>query len=68
MIIVEIDTAGIKRISFDGSSDEEEARCMAVYPIVKKGLRRIDKKLLDQGMKILRTLGLDEEGLKSSRE
>ena len=63
MIIVEIDTAGIEHIYFKGATDEEEAACMAVYPIVKKQLRRIDKKLLDQGMKILRTLGLDEEGL-----
>ncbi len=64
MIIVEIDTAGIERIWFDGISDEEEARCMAIYPLVKKELRRIDKKLLDQGTKILKTLGFDEEGQK----
>lgn len=61
MIVVEIDTGGIERICFDGSSDEDEAHCMAIYPIVKKELRRIDNKLLDQGMKILRTLGLDKE-------
>lgn len=64
MIIVEIDVAGVERIWFDGFSDEEEARCMAIYPLVKKELRRIDKKLLDQGMKILKTLGFNEEGLK----
>jgi len=64
MIIVEIDVAGVERVYFDGLSDEEEARCMAIYPLVKKELRRIDKKLLDQGMKILKTLGFDEEELK----
>jgi len=65
MIIVEIGSVGVERISFASASDEEEARCMKIYPIVKKELRRIDKTLLDRSKKLLKMFGLDGEEVQS---
>jgi hypothetical protein len=47
MIVVYIKPTGIERVFFHAESDLVEDSCLAAWPIIRKELKRLDKKLHD---------------------
>lgn len=45
MIVVHINPAGVEKVYFQSGSDLAEDLCMAVWPLVRRDLDRLDKKL-----------------------
>ena len=45
MIIVHIKPTGIEKVFFHAESDAAEDSCLAAWRIVRKDLKRLDKKL-----------------------
>ena len=53
MIIVHINPAGVEKVYFQADSDLAEDLCMAVWPLVRKELDRLHKKLKKTAQKTL---------------
>jgi len=47
MIIVHINPGGVEKICFQADSDLAEDLCLAVWPLVRKELDRLHKRLRD---------------------
>jgi hypothetical protein len=47
MIVVYIKPTGVDRVFFSANSDLVEDSCLAAWPIVRKELKRLDKRLRD---------------------
>ena len=45
MIVVHIKPTGVDRVFFSADSDRVEDSCLAIWPIVRKELKRLDQKL-----------------------
>ncbi len=60
MIIVHINPAGVEKIYFQADSDLAEDLCMAVWPLVRKELDHLHKKLRKSANKTLKMAELEE--------
>jgi hypothetical protein len=49
MIVVHIKPTGVDRVFFSADSDPAEDSCLAAWPVIRKELRRLDKKLQETG-------------------
>ena len=45
MIVVHIKPTGVDRVFFSAKSDVAEDSCLAAWPVVRKELKRLDKRL-----------------------
>ena len=45
MIIVHIDPAGVEKIYLESGSEFAEDLCLAAWPLIRKELKQLDKKL-----------------------
>jgi hypothetical protein len=57
MIIVHINPAGVEQVYFQAGSELAEDLSMAVWPLVRKELNRLDKKLRKAAMTTLELVG-----------
>jgi len=60
MIIVHINPAGIEEISFQSDSDLAEDLCLAVWPLVRKELDRLHRKLRKAASRTLKMVRRDD--------
>jgi len=59
MIIVHINPAGVEKIYFQADSDLAEDLCMAVWPLVRKELDHLHKKLKKAAKKTLKMVEME---------
>ncbi len=59
MIIVHINPAGVEKIYFQADSDLAEDLCMAVWPLVRKELNHLHKKLRKSAKKTLKMIEME---------
>jgi hypothetical protein len=59
MIIVHINPAGVENVYFQSTSNVAEDLCMAVWPVVRKELDRLDVKLRKAVRKTLATTEIE---------
>jgi len=59
MIIVHINPAGVENIYFQADSDLAEDLCMAVWPLVRKELNHLHKKLRKSAKKTLKMIEME---------
>lgn len=45
MIVVHINPAGVEAVYFQSTSDVTEDLCLAIWPLVRQDLERLNKKL-----------------------
>jgi hypothetical protein len=45
VIVIHINPAGVENVYFDSTSDLAEDLCMAVWPVVRDSLERLDRSL-----------------------
>jgi hypothetical protein len=60
MIIVHINPAGVEKVYFQSGSELAEDLSMAVWPLVRKELGRLDKKLQKAAINTLELVGKGE--------
>ncbi len=60
MIIIHINPAGVEGIYFQASNDLAEDLSMAIWPLVRKDLNRLDQKLKRAAKKTLELIEPDQ--------
>jgi hypothetical protein len=68
MIIVHINPAGVEKVYFQSGSELAEDLSMAVWPLVRKELDRLHKKLRKAAMTTLELAGEGERSWRRSEE
>jgi hypothetical protein len=53
MIVVLIKPTGVEKVMFHADSDVAEDLCLATWPVVRRELKRLDKKLRKVAQKIV---------------
>ena len=61
MIIVHINPAGVEKIYLESGSDFAEDLCLAAWPLVRKELNQLDKKLKKAAAKTLEMIERTEK-------
>jgi len=61
MIIVHINPVGVEKVSFQSDSDLAEDLCLAVWPLVRKGLDNLHSKLRKAANRTLKIVEREKE-------
>jgi len=62
MIVIQISPAGVYEIAVQSSSLVDEDQCLALWPLVREEVGRLDARLRREGPAILDRLHLDPGG------